>query len=365
MADTVSDLAQRLADNAEAVCRHYLSNGRRAGRYWMVGDVRNTPGRSLYVRVAGRTTGAGAAGHWTDAATGEHGDLVDLIQAACCFETVGKTMDEAQRFLGITRSRGQAPCPALSGSSDAARRLFTMARPILGTVAERYLASRGISLTADMIALRFHPRCWYRRETDDQPQISDAFPALIAAITDVDGTVTGVQRTWLDPSGAGKARVATPRRALGDVLGNAVRFGRADAVMAVGEGIETVLSLRRVLPRLPLAAALSATHLAAIRLPPSVRRLYIVRDNDRAGQNAAANLAARAEQAGVQCLTLTPRCGDFNDDLRQLGGSVIAAALRTQLAPEDVCQLRRQTWTDSRSGLASELDFRQSPERPA
>ncbi|MGR3715235.1 MAG: DUF7146 domain-containing protein [Thermohalobaculum sp.] len=365
MADTVSDLAQRLADNAEAVCRHYLSNGRRAGRYWMVGDVQNTPGRSLYVRLAGRTAGAGAAGHWTDAATGEHGDLVDLIQAACGFEAVGKAMDEARRFLGIAQSCGQAPCPAPLGSPDAARRLFAMAQPIRGTLAERYLASRGISLTAGVTALRFHPRCWYRRGPDDPPQTPDAFPALIAVLTDVDGAVTGVQRTWLDPSDAGKARVATPRRALGEVLGNAVRFGRADAVMAVGEGIETVLSLRSVLPRLPLAAALSATHLAAIRLPPSVRRLYIVRDNDHAGQGAAANLAARAEQAGVQCLTLTPRTSDFNDDLQQLGGCAIVAALRTQLAPEDVCQLRRQTWTDSRSGLASELDLRQPPERAA
>ncbi len=42
MPDTVSDLARRLADNAEAVCRHYLSNGRRQGRYWLVGDVHNS-----------------------------------------------------------------------------------------------------------------------------------------------------------------------------------------------------------------------------------------------------------------------------------------------------------------------------------
>ena len=40
-------LARRLARDAEAVCRHYLSNGRRSGRYWIVGDVINTPGRSL------------------------------------------------------------------------------------------------------------------------------------------------------------------------------------------------------------------------------------------------------------------------------------------------------------------------------
>ena len=53
-------LAQDLAQHAEAVCRQYLSNGRRTGRYWRVGDVANTPGQSLYVRLYGE-----GAGKWT------------------------------------------------------------------------------------------------------------------------------------------------------------------------------------------------------------------------------------------------------------------------------------------------------------
>jgi hypothetical protein len=61
-----TEIAGRLAQNAEAVCRHYLSNGRREGRYWIVGDVANTPGRSLYVRLFGPESGKGAAGKWTE-----------------------------------------------------------------------------------------------------------------------------------------------------------------------------------------------------------------------------------------------------------------------------------------------------------
>ena len=61
------------------MCCRYLSNGRRRGRYWVVGDVANTPGRSLFVRLTGPDSGKGAAGKWTDAATGQHGDLLDLI----------------------------------------------------------------------------------------------------------------------------------------------------------------------------------------------------------------------------------------------------------------------------------------------
>ncbi len=65
MPDDASGLARRLADQAEAVCRHYLSNGRREGSYWLVGDVENTPGRSLYVRLRSGD-GAKVAGKWTD-----------------------------------------------------------------------------------------------------------------------------------------------------------------------------------------------------------------------------------------------------------------------------------------------------------
>ncbi len=66
MSSQAAELAHRLARDAEAVCRHYLSNGRREGCYWLVGDVANTPGRSLFVRLKGPDSGKGAAGKWTE-----------------------------------------------------------------------------------------------------------------------------------------------------------------------------------------------------------------------------------------------------------------------------------------------------------
>jgi hypothetical protein len=66
MSGPAGELAHRLARDAEAVCRHYLSNGCRLGRYWTVGNVQNAPGRSLYVRLHGPEFGPGAAGKWTE-----------------------------------------------------------------------------------------------------------------------------------------------------------------------------------------------------------------------------------------------------------------------------------------------------------
>jgi hypothetical protein len=159
---------------------------------------------------------------------------------------------------------------------------------------------------------------------------------MIAAVTNLEGHITGAHRTWLDPSGRDKAPVDTPRRAMGHLLGNAVRFGIADDVMAAGEGIETILSLRCVMPTMPMNAALSAAHLAAILFPAALRRLYIVRDDDPAGDGAMESLSARAQTAGIEAITLSPSCDDFNEDLRRLGTDTLRAALRVQIVPEDV-----------------------------
>jgi hypothetical protein len=167
----VSDLAQRLGCNAEAACRRYLSNGRRQGNYWQVGDVRNTPGRSMYVRLWDNAKGA--AGKWTDAQSGEHGDLLDVIRESLRLNDFAEVIDEARYFLSLPRlppephAKWQRQAPALSGSTEAAQRLVAMSRSISGTLVATYLGKRGIVDLQGTGALRFHPRCYYR--PDDGP----------------------------------------------------------------------------------------------------------------------------------------------------------------------------------------------------
>src|SRR6201982_3687744 len=103
MSRDASELARRCARDAEAVCRHYLSNGRRQGRYWTVGDVRNTPGRSMFVRLSGPESGPGAAGHWTDGASGEPGYLLDIIRESLGLRDFRAVVEEARRFLKLPR----------------------------------------------------------------------------------------------------------------------------------------------------------------------------------------------------------------------------------------------------------------------
>ena len=331
------DLLRELARNAESVCRHYLPAGRREGSYWIVGDLQNNPGRSLFVRLTGPASGPGAAGKFTDGATGEHGDLLDIIRARTGISRFPDLLTEARAHLGRPQPvLSDVPKPRKSkdpgGTPAAAARLFAASVPVPGTLADTYLRSRGLTQGGLTSALRFHPKCWHREEgqTRSLPR-----PALIAAVTDGAGGLQGVHRTWLAPDGKGKAAVKTQRRAMGHLLGNAVRLTPQEDILVVGEGIETMLSLREAAPGLPVWAALSSGHLGAVLLPEGLQRLYIAIDRDPAGQRAAERLSARATEAGIGCHVLEPLLGDFNDDLRAHGKVALREHLACQIGPED------------------------------
>ena len=341
-------VAAALAARAEEVCRRYLPNGRRLGRYWICGDLDGTRGRSLFVRLHG----PGTPGKWTDAATSEHGDLLDLIRHCSRAPTLRAALDEARSFLALPPVPDNGPGAALPTASDApydateaARRLWRRCRAIAGSHAERYLRARGLS-RCRFAALRFHPALRYREGASVR-----RFPALVAAVTGSDGTITGVQRTWLDPRSPAKAGVATPRKALGRIHGLAVRFGSPsdDAALVVGEGIETVLSLVTAVPEITAAAALSAGSLGAFAPPAGIARLAIARDNDEDGALAAERLARRCARVGVAATVIVPIGNDFNDDLVDFG----AAALRARFAPlfrAEACAPASQAEAGSRSG---------------
>ncbi len=318
-----TDIAAALAGRAEQVCRRYLPDGRRQGRYWTAGDVHGARGRSLFVRLAP----PGISGKWTDAATGEHGDLLDLIRIGIGAASLKPALDEARAFLAVPAVPPGGEAAAYDRIA-AARRLWRSCRSIDGTHAEAYLRARAIH-RCRFPSLRFHPALNYRDRHGFR-----RLPALVAAVAGDDGAIGGIHRTWLDPTAHAKAAVSSPRKALGRVHGRAVRFGSLHhGTLLVGEGIETVLSLVTAVPAIPAAAALSAGSLAAFAPPAGLARLVVARDNDPEGAQAAQRLRRRCRGLGIPTAVIVPQRGDFNDDLIAFGPQALAARVAPLFRP--------------------------------
>lgn len=326
----VADLSADLAGRAESFCRYYFPEGRKQGNYWQIGDTSGVAGQSLAIRL--QALDGRKAGVWADYQSGEYGDLIDLLHAKLGSLSLKETLTEAQSFLGDTpcpvehsavRS-GKQPAETSSKRIGRARKLFSYGRPVLGTVAASYLHTRGISRFGP--ALRYHPKVFLRRGDDAPPEKR---PALLAKITDNRGQITGCARTYLDPTTGGIADIDSPKRILGQLHGNAIRFwsGADRADLIVGEGLENTLSIGTALPELDLASCLTATHLGLFIPPSEVQRIWIARDNDAAGERAALQLRNRLAPQDLIVGDLVPRLGDFNEDLLVDGKDALRQAL--------------------------------------
>ena len=115
-----------------------------------------------------------------------------------------------------------------------------------------------------------------------------------------------IHRTFLARDGTGKAPVDPQKMMLGPCRGGAVRLADADAVLMVGEGIETCLSAMQA-TGYPAWAALSASGLPTLELPSIVREVIILADGDAPGEAAARCGAHRWVGEGRRVRIARPR----------------------------------------------------------
>lgn len=239
---------------------------------------------------------------------GASGDVLDFVQRA-----YHVSLPEAARLLGggdIPKATLPNLTPAVTANRNRdAMAIWNNAFPAAGTPAEAYLASRGI-LPPFPDALRFQ-----RLRCDDLGSLL----CLVAAVRNVAGELTGIQRIWLAHDGSGKADVERPKRSLGTVKGGAIRLGELDAsgAVTVCEGPEDGLSLLAMLGG-PVWVAAGASFLPAMQFPAEVQTVVIGADNDPAGERAAreAALAFAGRGLSVRIVRPLPAFKDFNDELR-------------------------------------------------
>lgn len=88
-------ISRMLAERAESVAIHLLPNGQREGGEWCAGSTAGEKGKSLKVCIRGDK-----AGVWSDFATGEGGDLLDLY-AAVRGASLVDALKWAREYLGV------------------------------------------------------------------------------------------------------------------------------------------------------------------------------------------------------------------------------------------------------------------------
>ena len=184
-----------------------------------------------------------------------------------------------------------------------------------GTVVERYLQGRGISIAVPT-TIRF------ARNLAHRPTHS-RWPAMLAMVErqSPSGRVpVALHRTFLLPDASSKAPVEPAKMALGPVGGGAVRLAEPGEILVVAEGLETALSVFQE-TGLPTWAALSAGGIERLILPemPLASEVVIAADNDGAGLAAARRAADLWVPLGRRVrIAVPPQPGfDFNDLLQE------------------------------------------------
>jgi hypothetical protein len=217
-------------------------------------------------------------------------------------------------LLGAVDHR-PAPIPIRSVAPDdtarriaVARRIWDAAHDARRSPVAAYLAGRGITVNPPL-SLRWAPALRRPDGTDG--------PAMIARIDSIDGELIGIARTWLTRDATGNW-YRFDRAMLGRGAGGAVWLASPAETLLIGEGVETSLAAIEATAQ-PAWAALSTSGLRVLDLPPIVRTVVILADNDHngAGERAARAAAQRwlAEGRNVR-LAMPPEPGtDFADVL--------------------------------------------------
>lgn len=353
--DLVKDFLQR---DIDLLVREMVPGARAKGRIF---EAKNP-------RRADRTAGSfviwrqGVPGSWKDYASGDQGDVVDLVAFLKGWERrevlawaearygIRRMGDDERRRLAAKAKTARIAEAEAEAAADIRKRqwaadIFEAAVPrIRGTLVETYFASRGLELRAmpwlEHQWFRFHPALeWWRGAVRDERgrkiEAGPQFPALVSAMVDRRGTMRAIHCTFLAEDGRGKAPVEKPKLMFPATAGLVIRVARGDSRMTpeaaakhgvigpalVGEGVEDAATFALAMPELRTFAAGSLAGLLHLPDLPCVESWLVARDNDW-GKPQAAELferaMARIRDFGKPAVAIaaTGDAKDFNDMVR-------------------------------------------------
>ena len=343
----LQEIKQLLQAQAAGLVKHLIPEGHRSGNYWMAKNPTRHDRRpgSFWISLAG-----GAAGAWRDEATGDKGDIIGLI-AYVHGSDVKEALKWARGWLGLADMppakrremtlQAQARAEAeekrrhqqLLDDRSRAKGAWLYCKPsLLGTVAEIYLAGRGIRLAG----LARQPRALRFSASQRHKEAERSFPAIVAAMVGADNSFVAIHRTFLAPDGSGKAPAAPARKIWPLTAGTgacihlwrgetnlrpeeAVKQGLWDELV-ITEGIEDGLAVALACPQYRVWAAGTLGNIASIGLPACAAEVIVAADNDwgkpeaqRALEKGLAHLARQGKRTIK--LARSPLGKDVNDAL--------------------------------------------------
>ncbi len=359
----ISEIKAMLQAEGLSLIMHLCPGGRREGNLWSAPN----PTRSADTIGSFKVwLGGSAHGAWKEYDSDEKGDILDLI-AYVHGSTKVEAIMWARKHLGLdtgdrsqieerrkqiayrVEKRNEQELERQRRNQERAFEIFRRAKPAVGStdaaaVAVRaYLASRAIDLDAITTLEVTEVRAamlehWSSSEwvAGKKKKAGYFGPAMVCAIRDAVGVVTGVHCTWLKPDGSGKASVSNAKLMLGRVQGAVVRIARGagnltvEAAIEAGasqttvltEGIEDALSIALAVPdaRIWAATSLSNFGWAPVHLA-CVKAIVVAADNDWAKPQAMEQLdraTDRLAHSGKPLEVMRPPRNhkDFNDVLR-------------------------------------------------
>lgn len=260
-----------------------------------------------------------SAGAWKDYATGEKGDVFDLIRYVLGLSRWIDAYWWALNYLGwgrhevrsaedvqLAREKAERERKAAAAREDAEReakaaraRAFWLRKcrddamkP--GPVWSYLTGVRGLPLerlAAWPNAIRWHPSLeHFDKVTGEVTE----WPAICVALSPLNGGISAVHRTWLAPDGSDKAPVAKARKMTGVAKGAAGRLTKGagnltpeeavrrgvTAPLIITEGLEDALVAAIAQPDVRVWFAGSLDNMGELAWPACCSSVVLVADND-------------------------------------------------------------------------------------
>lgn len=266
-------------------------------------------------------------------------DIIDLCGGKNVLDSV-KPMPKPEPVEFCSKSEAEKRSKRIS-------KAWKESEPLVGSLAETYLRSRGIKSDLSYLGnnLRFHPSMPYK-EDDKSPW--QRLPCMLAVYRDSEGKPLTLHRTFLKPDGSGKADVSRPKMVMAPprdmrggyiVLDKPVKAQSSFFAIGVSEGIENALSVREGMG-VPMFVGYSDRLMEMMILPNEVQHVFMFADIEPsgAGMRSVAGFKEANKQRDV--LILKPDSDkakvDWNDEYREKGYEAFPQLMKPAFRPPGV-----------------------------